>query len=139
MQIQPYLFFQGRCEEAIGFYKRVLGAKPGRLMHYQDMSEPPPPGMVPLGFEGKVVYAEFAVGDTRVLACDDYTQTAAAFQGFRLSLSVADAAQARHVFAALAEGGEVNMPLAKTFFSPCFGMLKDRFGVGWMVIVPGEG
>ncbi|MDE2023125.1 MAG: VOC family protein [Gammaproteobacteria bacterium] len=138
MQIQPYLFFQGRCEEAVEYYKKHLGAKQGRVVRYQDSPEPPPPGMVPPGYEGKVMYTEFRVGDTQVMACDDATTTITGFQGFRLSLSVSNEAEARRAFAALANGGEVNMPLAKTFFSPCFGMLKDRFGVGWMIIVPAE-
>lgn len=138
MQIQPYLFFQGRCEEAVEYYKKHLGAKQGRLMRYQGSPEPPPPGMVPPGYEDKVMYTEFRVGDTQVMACDDATQTITGFQGFRLSLSVTNEAEAKRVFAALANGGEVNMPLAKTFFSSCFGMLKDKFGVGWMIIVPAE-
>lgn len=107
-------------------------------MRYQDSPEPPPPGMVPPGYEDKVMYTEFRVGDTQVMACDDATQTITGFQGFRLSLSVTNEAEAKRVFAALANGGEVNMPLAKTFFSSCFGMLKDKFGVGWMIIVPAE-
>ena len=139
MQIQPYLFFQGHCEEAVEYYKKHLGAKQGRLVRYQDSPEPPPPGMVPPGYENKVMYTEFQVGDTQVMACDDGTRTITGFQGFRLSLSVANEAEAKRVFAALANDGEVNMPLAKTFFSSCFGMLKDRFGVGWMIIVPVEG
>lgn len=136
MQVQVYLFFDGRCEQAVEFYKKALGAKQGRLMRYQDSPEAPPPGMVPPGYEGKVMYTEFRVGDTQVMACDDATRAITGFKGFRLSLSVANETEAKRVFAALANGGEVNMPLAKTFFSPCFGMLKDKFGVGWMVIVP---
>lgn len=136
MQVQAYLFFDGRCEQAVEFYKKALGAKQGRLMRYQDSPEAPPPGMVPPGYEGKVMYTEFRVGDTQVMACDDATRTITGFKGFRLSLSVTNETEAKRVFAALANGGEVNMPLAKTFFSPCFGMLKDKFGVGWMVIVP---
>lgn len=131
MQIQPYLFFNGRCEEAVEFYKKTLGAKQGRFMRYKDSPEPPPPG-----YEGKVIFTELQVGNTVVMACDDATRTITGFQGFRLSLSVANEAEAKRVFAALANGGEVNMPLAKTFFSSCFGMLKDKFGVGWMIIVP---
>jgi len=136
MQIQPFLFFQGRCEEAVEFYKKTLGAKQGRLMRYQDSPEPPPPGMVPPGYDNKVIFTELQVGDTMGNACDDATQTITGFQGFQLSLSVANEAEAKRVFSALANGGEVNMPLAKTFFSPCIGMLKDKFGVGWMIIVP---
>lgn len=138
MQIQPYLFFQGRCEEAVEYYKKHLGAKQGRLVRYQDSPEPAPPSMVPPGGEHKIMYTEFSVGETQVLACDDATGTITGFQGFRLTLSAQNEAEARRVFAALANGGEVNMPLAKTFFSACFGMLKDKFGVGWMIIVPGE-
>lgn len=136
MQVQAYLFFDGRCEEAVEFYKKALGAKQGRFMRYQDSPEAPPPGMVPPGYEGKVMYTEMQIGETQVMACDDCTRAHTAFQGFSLSLSVANEAEAKRVFAALAAGGSVGMPLAKTFFSPCFGMLKDKFGVGWMVIVP---
>lgn len=136
MQIQAYLFFQGRCEEAVEFYKKALGAKQGRLVRYKDSPEPPPPGMVPPGGVNKVMYTEFSVGETQVHACDDATGKITGFQGFRLSLGVANEAEAKRVFTALGNGGEVNMPLAKTFFSPCFGMLKDKFGVGWMIIVP---
>lgn len=138
MQIQPYLFFQGRCEEAVEYYKKHLGAKQGRVVRYQDSPEPPSPGMVPPGGKLKIMYTEFSLGETQVLACDDATGKITGFQGFRLSLSVANESEAKRVFAALANGGEVNMPLAKTFFSPCFGMLKDKFGVGWMIIVPAE-
>ena len=136
MQIQAYLFFDGRCEEAVEFYKKALGAKQGRLMRYNDSPEPPPPGMVPPGYESKVMYTDFRAGDTQVMACDDCTRKQTAFQGFNLSLSVTDESEAKCVFTALADGGSVGMPLTKTFFSPCFGMLKDKFGVGWMVIVP---
>ena len=136
MQIQPYLFFDGRCEEAVEFYKKALGAKQGRLMRYQDSPEPLPPDMVPPGYENKIMYTDFRVGDTQIMACDDCTRKHTAFQGFSLSLSVANESEAKRVFMALAAGGHVGMPLAKTFFSPCFGMLKDKFGVGWMVIVP---
>ncbi|MGH8398445.1 MAG: VOC family protein [Gammaproteobacteria bacterium] len=139
MKVEAYLFFGGRCEEAVEFYKQALGAKQGRLVRYKDSPEPLPPDMVPPGYENKVVFTELQVGDTMVNACDDATRAITGFQGFRLSLSVASEAEAKRVFAALANGGEVNMPLAKTFFSLCFGMLKDKFGVGWMVIVPGEG
>src|SRR5574337_537449 len=134
MQIQPYLFFQGRCEEAVEYYKKHLGAKQGRVVRYKDSPEPPSPGRVPPGYDNKVIFTELQVGDTAIMACDDATQTITGFQGFRLSLSAANEAEAKRVFAALANGGEVNMPLAKTFFSSCFGMLKDKFGVGWMII-----
>ena len=136
MQIQAYLFFDGRCEEAVEFYKKALGAKQGRFMRYQDSPEAPPPGMVPPGYENKVMFTELGVGDNHIMACDDCTRRQKAFQGFSLSLSVANESEAKRVFTALADGGSVGMPLSKTFFSPCFGMLKDKFGVGWMIIVP---
>ena len=136
MPIQPYLFFEGRCEEAIEFYQKALGAKVEMLMRYKDSPEPPPPGMLPPGSENKVMHAALSVGEASFMASDGHCQGRPGFQGFSLSLTAKDAAEAKHLFGALAEGGEVRMPLGKTFFSPCFGMLADRFGVGWMIIVP---
>jgi PhnB protein len=136
MPIQPYLFFEGRCEEAIEFYRRALGAKVEMLMRYKDSPEPPPPGMLPPGSEHKVMHAALSVGDAAFMASDGHCQGKPGFQGFSLSLTAKDAAEAKRLFDALGEGGQVRMPLGKTFFSPCFGMLADRFGVGWMIIVP---
>jgi PhnB protein len=136
MLIQPYLFFEGRCEEAIEFYRSALGAKVEMLMRYKDSPEPPPPGMLPPGSENKVMHAALSVGDAAFMASDGHCQGRPGFQGFSLSLSAKDEAEAKRVFDALGAGGEVRMPLGKTFFSPCFGMLADRFGVGWMIIVP---
>jgi PhnB protein len=136
MQVQPYLFFDGRCEEAIGFYRGAVGAEVTMLMRFRDSPEPPPPGMLPPGSEDKVMHASLRIGETEVSASDGDCGGAAHFQGFSLALRVASEAEADRVFAALAEGGEVQMPLGKTFFSPRFGMLKDRFGVGWMIVVP---
>jgi PhnB protein len=133
MQIQPYLFFDGRCEEAVEFYRRALGAEVEMLMRYKDSPEPPPPGMVPPGFENKVMHTSLRIGDSVLMASDDCCPAKRAFAGFSLSVSVADAAAAKRCFDALADGGTVTMPLARTFWSPCFGMLTDRFGVGWMV------
>jgi PhnB protein len=132
--IQPYLFFGGRCEEALEFYGAALGAKVDMLMRYKDSPEPHPPGKVPPGFEEKVMHATFHVGGSTILASDGCAQ-GPSFGGFSLVLSVATEAEADRAFAALAEGGKVGMPLGKTFFSPRFGMLTDRFGIGWMVIV----
>jgi PhnB protein len=136
MQVQPYLFFDGRCEEAVAFYKRALGAKVEMLMRFKDSPEPEhnPPGAA-----DKVMHASLKVGDTTIMASDGRCQGQPSFQGFALSLPVADEAEAERVFHALAEGGQVQMPLAKTFFSPKFGMVADRFGVSWMVLVPGGG
>ncbi len=136
MQVQPYLFFDGSCEAAIEFYKNKLGAAEVMLLRYKDSPEPPPPGMVPPGSENKIMHASFRIGDTEVMASDGCCQGKPSFQGFSLSLTVPDPAAADHAFAALAEGGEVRMPLGQTFFSPRFGMVQDRFGVSWMVYVP---
>lgn len=135
MQIQPYLFFDGRCEEALEFYRRTLGAKVEMLLRIKESPEPPAPGMVPPGSEDKVMHASFRVGETALLASDGRCQGRPSFQGFALSLTVAEVAEAERLFAALSDGGQVQTPLAKTFFSPCFGMLTDRFGVSWMVYV----
>lgn len=135
MLIQPYLFFEGRCEEAIEFYRRALGAKVEMVMRFKESPEPPPPGMVPPGTEDKVMHAAFRIGDTLVMASDGRCQGTPSFQGFSLSITAANESEADRLFAALAEGGQVQMPLGKTFFSPRFGMVADRFGVSWMVIV----
>jgi len=135
MQIQPYLFFEGRAEEAAEFYKRQLGAEVEMLMRNKDAPEKPPPGMLPPNSENKVMHMALKIGGTTVLGSDGNCNGKPNFQGFSLSLTVRDEAEATKVFAALADGGQVHMPLAKTFFSPSFGMLADRFGVGWMVYV----
>ena len=138
MLVQPYLFFGGRCEEAIDFYRRVLGAKVEMLMRYKDSPEKLPPDMVKPGNESKVMHACLKIGDTAVMASDGGCTGNAGFGGFSLSINVASEAEADRVFNGLADGGQVRMPLGKTFFSPRFGMLADRFGVGWMVIVEHE-
>ncbi len=135
MQVQPYLFFDGRCEEAIEFYKQALGAEQEMLMRFKESPEPPPPGMVPPGSEDKVMHASFRIGATTVMASDGHCTGQPSFQGFSLSLSVPNEAEADRLFAALGDGGQVQMPLAKTFFSPRFGVVADRFGVSWMIIV----
>ena len=135
MQVQPYLFFDGRCEEAIEFYKSKLGAKVEMLMRFKDSPEPAQPGMVPPGAENKVMHSCFRIGDTAVMASDGRCMGKPSFQGFSLSLTPPDVAEAERLFAALGDGGQVQMPMAKTFFSPRFGMVADRFGVSWMVVV----
>jgi PhnB protein len=132
MQIQPYLFFDGRCDEAIAFYRAALGAEVTMLMRFRDS---PDPAMVPPGGADKVMHAALRIGETTVLASDGRCRGKASFDGFALSLTAADEAAAERLFAALGDGGEVQMPVAKTFFSPRFGMLIDRFGVSWMVYV----
>jgi PhnB protein len=133
--IQPYLFFNGNCEQAIEFYRKALGAEVEMMMRFKESPEPPPPGAVPPGFENKIMHASFRVGQATVLASDGCSTDKANFEGFSLSLSVPNEAEADRVFNALANGGRVKMPLTKTFFSPRFGMLQDRFGIGWMISV----
>jgi PhnB protein len=135
MQVQPYLFFDGRCEEAIEFYRSALGAEVTMLMRFKENPEPQECSMVPPGSEEKVMHASIRIGDTTVLASDGRCQGQPSFQGISLSLTAADEAEAERLFAALADGGQVQMPLAKTFFSPRFGMVADRFGVSWMIYV----
>ena len=135
MVVQAYLFFDGRCEEALGFYQRALGAELEMMIRFKEGPQPSSPGMVPPGSEDKVMHASFRIGDTTVMASDGRCLGKPNFQGFALSITAADEAQADRTFAALADGGQVQMPLGKTFFSPRFGMLTDRFGVSWMVIV----
>jgi PhnB protein len=134
MQVQPYLFFDGRCEEAIEFYRRTVGADVNMLMRFKESPEPPRPGMtLPSG--EKVMHAQVRIGDTTVMMSDGECHGRPSFQGFALSLTVTTEADAERVFQALSDGGQVQMPLTKTFFSPRFGMLADRFGMMWMVLV----
>ena len=133
--VQPYLFFDGRCEEAVKFYQQALGAELGMLMRFNESPDPPRPGMVPPGSEHKVMHCSFKIGDAEVMASDGNCGGEAVFKGFCLTCPVADETEADRVFAALGDGGQVQMPLGKTFFSPRFGIVADRFGVSWMVIV----
>jgi PhnB protein len=136
MQVEPYLFFDGRCEEAIDFYRRALGAEVTMLMRWKDCPEQPKnKDMIPPGSENKVMHARLQIGHAAVMASDGRATGKPNFQGFALSISAANEAEADRVFNALADGGQVQMPLGKTFFSPRFGMVADRFGVSWMVLV----
>jgi PhnB protein len=135
MQVQPYLFFDGRCEEALEFYRGALGAEVTMLLRMKESPEPHEPGMLPPGAGDKVMHTSFRIGDTTLMASDGRCLGKPSFQGFSLSLSVPNEAEAERLFTALADGGQVQMPLAKTFFSPRFGMVADRFGVSWMIIV----
>jgi PhnB protein len=134
VQVQPYLFFDGHCEEAVDFYRRTLGAEVTSLMRWKQMPDPQP-GMVPPGSEDKVMHMTFRIGDMTVMASDGRCLGKPNFQGFSLTLTVPTDTEADRVFAALGDGGEVRMPMTKTFFSSRFGMVADRFGVGWMVLV----
>jgi PhnB protein len=134
MHIQPYLFFNGRCEEAIEFYKTAVGAELQMLLRHKD-SPMPPPGQLPAGSEEKIMHAAFKVGDSVVMASDGMCDGKPVFSGFTLSIALASETQVRAVFAKLSDGGIIRMPVEKTFWSPAFGMLVDRFGVSWMVTV----
>jgi PhnB protein len=134
MQVQSYLFFDGRCEEALQFYSKHLGAKVEMLMRYKESPEPPPPGQNMPG--DKIMHGALRIGETQLLVSDGYCSGKPRFEGFSLALTAADDAEAKRLFNALADGGKVNMPLSKTFFASSFGMVADRFGVGWMVIKP---
>ena len=136
MLLQPYLFFNGRCEEAIAFYGRALGAKVELLMRNSDSPEPPPPGMLPPGSEQKIMHVTMKIGDQVLMASDGHCSGTLNFSGFALSLTMPDKAAADRAFAALAAGGQVQMPLSKTFWSPYFGMVSDHFGVQWMIAIP---
>jgi len=135
MQVQPYLFFDGRCEEAIEFYKSALGAEILLLMRFKDGPAPAAGKgcMVSPESADKVMHASLKIGDAMVMASDGQCTGHPSFQGFSLSLTMPSEAEAKRLFHSLSEGGQVQMPLAKTFFSPCFGMVADRFGVSWMI------
>ena len=135
MQVTPYLFFEGRADEAVEFYRRVLGAEVTMLMRYKDNPAPAGPDMGPPPAPDKVMHASLRIGDTTVLASDGRCQGQPNFQGFGLSLTVANDADAKRLFQALSDGGQVRVPMAKTFFSSSFGMVADRFGVLWLVYV----
>jgi PhnB protein len=132
MHVQPYLFFDGRCEEAVEFYRKALGAEITMLMRFK---ESPDTGMCPSGAGDKVMHMSFRIGDTTLLASDGRCTGQPNFQGFSLSLTAPNDSEAERLFNSLADGGQVQMPLTKTFFSSRFGMVADRFGVPWMIVV----
>ena len=136
MHVQEYLNFDGRCEEAIEFYKKSLGAQVDMMMRMKEAPEQSPDCPTTPATENKIMHSAFRIGDTQVMATDGYSKGQAKFDGISLSLSAKDSAEANRVFNALADGGKVQMPLTKTFFSDNFGMVSDRFGVSWLVIVP---
>lgn len=135
--INNYLFFSGDCEQALEFYQQHLGAKIGMKLRFNESPEPLPEGMVQPGFENKIMHCEFSLGDVKILASDGCDEKAS-FSGFRLALTVQSKEQAHQIFEALAQEGKVDMPLSETFWSPLFGQVTDRFGVGWMVMLPGQ-
>lgn len=137
MQVTSYLMFNGRCDEAVEFYRKAVGAEVAMMMRFKDHPEPRPPQIRP-EMNDKVMHGELRIGDTMVMVSDGGCTGQTGFQGFSLALSAADPAEAERLYKALGEGGTEQMPLMKTFFSPAFGMVADKFGVQWMVIVPGE-
>ena len=136
MQVQPYLFFDGRCEEALDFYRTALGAEVTMLMRFKESPGPASPEMcAPTpGTEDKVMHSSFRIGETTLMASDGRVTGHPEFKGFSLSISAQDDAEAQRLFTALADGGQVQMPLGKTFYASSFGMVADRFGVSWMII-----
>jgi PhnB protein len=143
MQVQSYLFFDGRCEEALDFYKKSLGAKVEMMMRFKESPEPPQSGEGCAGTGpnagDKIMHASFKIGDSVVMASDGRCEGKPVFQGFSLAVSAKDTAAADKMFNALADGGQVQLPMTKTFFSPRFGMVADKFGVGWMIMVEPQG
>lgn len=135
MTVQPYLFFEGRCEEALAFYRDALGAEVDGLMRYRDAPDPPPPGMLPPGTEDRVMHASFSVAGAALMASDGMCSGRPRFEGFSVVLQWPDLEAARRRFDALADGGEVRMPFGPTFWSRGFGVVADRFGVPWMITV----
>jgi PhnB protein len=132
--VQPYLFFNGRCEEALEFYRKALDAEITVLMHYKDSPDP----TAAHGAGDKVMHASFRIGETQLMASDGRGDAGPIFQGFALTLNLSNEAEADRFFKALEDGGEAQMPLAKTFYSPKFGMVSDRFGVLWMILTAAE-
>jgi PhnB protein len=139
MHVEPYLFFEGCCEEALEFYRRAIGAEIQSVQRFGDSPESSAAGHLPPGSENKVMHAMFRVGDTTVLASDGRSRGSSQFQGFALSITVADASEADRLFLGLSAGGTIVMPLTETFYSPRFGMVTDRFGVLWMIYLPRPG
>lgn len=132
--VQPYLFFSGHCEEALNFYHTAVGAKIGMIMRFNESPAPLPPGILQAGFENKIMHSEFKIGESTILAsdgCDDKTK----HSGFSLAIVARNESEAKRTFDGLSKGGSIQMPLSKTFWSPSYGMLTDKFGISWMVMV----
>lgn len=134
MQVQPFLFFNGRCEEALRFYVDAVGARVTGMLRFSENPDRPPPGVLPAELDDKIMHAIMTIGDTEIMASDGLRISEPTFQGVTLALAVPSAADADRMFDALSEGGEVQLPIHETFFAERFGMAKDRFGVSWMVV-----
>ena len=137
MYVQPYLFFGGRCEEASEFYHKAIGAEIVTKLRFKDAPEPPPPG-VPTPDPEKIMHMAIKVGDSTFMAADGCNGPAVGFQGVSMTISVSKPEEADKVFNALSEGGSIVMPMGPTFFSPRFGMVKDKFGLGWTILTTGN-
>ncbi len=135
MLAQPYLNFDGRCDEALDFYRRTLDTEVTALMRFKDNPEVCASGMVPPGAEDKVMHSSFRIGGSTLMASDSACSGRPNFQGVSLALTTANDDEAKRRFKALSDGGRVEMPMEKTFFSSSFGVVVDRFGVTWMVVV----
>ncbi len=133
MNVQPYLSFEGRAQEAIDFYQSALGAKVEVIMHFKDA---PPDMQAHMPHKDKIMHAAFKVGDTTIMASDGQCNGKSQFSGVTLTLNATSSGEAEKLFNALAAGGKVNMPMSETFFAHRFGMVADKFGVGWMVLNP---
>jgi PhnB protein len=136
MNVTPYLFFNGRCEEALAFYKKTLGATVEFQMRYSEMPEKPDPNMIPPGSEHLICHASFKIGESALMGSDGCPGQPSKFDGFSLSLQPKDVAEAERLFNLLADGGQIRMPLGKTFYSPSFGIVADKFGLCWMIYAP---
>src|SRR5690606_18230232 len=136
-EIKNYLFFSGRCEEALNFYQQHLGANINFMMRFNESPDPVPEGMLQDGFENKIMHAECKIANIDIYASDGCND-AESFSGFRLALIIQTQEDAARIFAALATDGKIDMPLMKTFWSPLYGQVTDQFGVGWMVMLPGD-
>ncbi len=132
MQVRPYLFLGGRADEAIAFYEKALGGRLLQRLLYKDSPDNPTTNTAPAE---NVMHASLRIGDSTVLLSDGHGAEGARFQGFSLTLSVADDAEVDRRRAALSEGGSVMQAPTKTFFSPRFAMATDRFGVLWIILV----
>lgn len=138
MKVQSYLFFNGRCEEALEFYRTQVGAEVTMKMRFSESPEPPSPEMCGPGSEDKIMHSEFKIGETLLMASDGNASGSPEFKGISLALSAPNQTEAKRLFTALSEGGQIQMPMTKTFFASAFGVLADRFGVSWMVLADPE-
>lgn len=132
MSTLPYLDFNGRCEEAIEFYRQAVGASVDMLMPFKDSPEPMPEDK---DKSDKILHASMTIAGSTIMASDGFCTGAPKFAGLGMALSLPDEAAVRRAFDALGDGGQVTMPLGRTFWTPCFGMVTDRFGLCWMVMV----